>query len=75
MQKEFIYEGDNGEQILEELLWPQCHVFDKCPMFKKNEVKSEQIVGQKNPGAVGDAGEVLQLYLNQTKLIYCFFSP
>lgn len=40
VQKELIYEGDKGEQILEEPLWPQCHVFDKCPTFKKNEVKS-----------------------------------
>lgn len=50
VQKELIYEGDKGEQILEEPLWPQCHVFDKCPMFKKNEVKfwiiSEQTAGQ-----------------------------
>lgn len=79
VQKEFIYEGDKGEQILEEPLWPQCHVFDKYPVFKKNEVKSwsisEQIAGQKNPGAGGDAGEVLQLYLNRKKLIYCFFFP
>lgn len=34
-RKNFIYEGDKGEQILEEPLWPQRHGFDKCPMFRK----------------------------------------